>query len=364
MIDNLIKEVNRFDDKVDIDNAYTPPASWYRDTEFFKLEKDSLFLREWSFAGHISDLTQEGDYFTGIISDRPYVVLKDSKNIKAFFNICSHHGTCVARGKGKSEKLVCPYHGWEYNLEGKLKKVPKAGAILDIHKKGLNLKEIPVHIAGPFVFLFLGKGDAPVFSNKLTTHFDRDIYTGLNFIKRVEYEVECNWKVFVDNYLDGGYHVAHMHPGLSTQLDLSSYKTDIFDNFSVQYCGGQDSETIGEEVKGRVEGRAEYTWSYPNLMINRYGKWMDTNWALPISENKCLIIFDYFHEDTPENIEEGLKASHQVQREDMDICDMVQTGLRSEVYDCGVYAPQFEKPMFHFHQLLKKSFLKELGQTT
>ena len=183
----------------------------------------------------------------------------------------------------------------------------------------------------------------------------------MNFIKRVEYEIDCNWKVFVDNYLDGGYHVPHMHPGLTTQLNLESYRTNIFDRFSIQFCSGESSETLEKEVKGRVEGEAEYTWAYPNLMINRYGKWMDTNWALPIDENRCRVVFDYFHEENPENLEDALKASHQVQLEDMDICHMVQAGLRSEVYDCGVYAPQFEKPMFHFHQNLKKSFLKELS---
>lgn len=361
MSEKLINEVNRFDESAEIGNAYTPPATWYRDNEFLELEKRSLFLKKWSFAGHTSDLKNIGDYFTGSIADRPFVVLNDDGVTKAFFNVCSHHGTCVARGKGKTDKLVCPYHGWQYNLEGQLKKIPKAGAILDIHKKGLNLKQIPVHTAGPFVFLYLGDGEAPEFSTQLTNHFDRPLYQGLNFIKRVEYEIGCNWKVFVDNYLDGGYHVPHMHPGLTTQIDLASYQTEIFDMFSIQYCSGVEAETLAEEVKGRVEGKAEYSWAYPNLMVNRYGKWMDTNWALPIDENRCLIIFDYFHEEMPENIEASLKASHQVQKEDMDICDMVQAGLKSEVYDRGVYAPQFEKPMFHFHQLLKESFLKELS---
>lgn len=357
---NLKNEVERFNANAEVSDAYTPPASWYRSKDFLELEKRSLFLKEWTFAGHTTDLKDQGDYFTGNIANRPFVVLKDDDKVKAYFNVCSHHGTCVARGKGNQEKLVCPYHGWQYNLEGHLKKVPKAGAILNIHKKGLNLKEIPVHVAGSFVFLFLGDGEVPSFSKGLTEHLERPLYNGLNFLKRVEYEIECNWKVFVDNYLDGGYHVPHMHPGLATQLDIKSYETELFDTFSVQYCKGQSADTKEEEVKGRVEGRAEYTWSYPNLMINRYGKWMDTNWAMPIDENKCLIVFDYFHEDAPENFEASLKASHQVQLEDMDICKMVQDGLKSEVYDTGVYAPQFEKPMFHFHKLLKQSFLKEL----
>jgi choline monooxygenase len=93
-------------------------------------------------------------------------------------------------------------------------------------------------------------------------------------------------------------------------------------------------------------------------MINRYGDWMDTNLAVPLGPNKTCIIFDYFHITSPENVETSLKASDKVQKEDMEICDMVQEGLNSGVYIQGVYAPQFEKPMYHFHKLLKASFLK------
>tara|TARA_Y100000590_G_scaffold470774_1_gene670106 strand:- start:53075 stop:54151 length:1077 start_codon:yes stop_codon:yes gene_type:complete len=357
---NLIKEIQKFDDSQKVDNAFTPPASWYVEKSFLDLEKRAVFQNEWNFVGHLSDVQKEGDYFTGKLLNKPFVVLRKGEDVKAYYNICSHHGTCVARGKGKAEKLTCPYHGWEYSLEGKLKKIPKAGAIKEVHSKDLNLKEIPLKLIGPFIFLFFG-GKAQEVSPKLLNFFEQGQYSGLHFIKRIEYEISCNWKVYVDNYLDGGYHVPHMHPGLSTQLDISSYKTEINETFSVQRCAGEASEVKGDEVQGRVEGEAEYTWVYPNFMINRYGKWMDTNWVIPINENRCKVVFDYFHEEKVEDVDDALKASEKVQLEDIDICDMVQTGLNSGVYDCGVYAPQFEAPMYSFHKLLKKSFLKELS---
>ncbi len=354
---DLKNEIEKFDDSQDVTNAWTPPSSWYIHKEFLDLEFEKVFKNEWVFADFTHHLNEDGDYTTGKTANRPFVIVKTNGELKAYYNVCSHHGTCVAKGSGKTEKLVCPYHGWVYNLEGKLRKIPKAGSIQEIHTKGMNLKEIPMKVAGPFIFLWLGDGEPKKFSTTLEEHFNRDLYNNLQFQKRVTYEINCNWKVFVDNYLDGGYHVPHMHPGLTTQLDLDSYYTDIHDSWSLQKCLANKGEAVDAEVKGRVAGEAEYTWAYPNFMINRYGDWMDTNIAVPNGPNKTLIIFDYFHTSSPKDLDSSLKASDKVQLEDMEICDMVQEGLLSGVYIQGVYAPQFEKPMYHFHKLLKASFL-------
>jgi choline monooxygenase len=358
VIVNILDEIHRFDDSKDATDAWTPPSSWYIEKEFMNLEYEKVFKDEWMFADFVHHLKNDGDYTTGKTANRPYVIVKDQGIIKAYYNVCSHHGTCVAKGSGNTDKLVCPYHGWVYNLEGRLRKIPKAGSIQEIHTKGLNLKEIPLQIVGPFIFLWLGNGKPKEFSKDLLEHFSRDHYSNLNFQKRVTYEINCNWKVFVDNYLDGGYHVPHMHPGLTTQLNLESYYTEIFQNWSLQKCLADKREAVEAEVQGRVEGEAEYTWMYPNFMVNRYGDWMDTNIAVPISPDKTLIVFDYFHTSRPYDLEASLKASDKVQREDMEICDMVQEGLNSGIYVQGVYAPQFEKPMYEFHKLLKASFLR------
>jgi len=354
---DIKSEILKFDDSQDVTNAWTPPSSWYIEEAFLNLEYEKVFKNEWVFADYITHLKKDGDYVTGKTAKRPFVILKTNGEIKAYYNVCSHHGTCVAKGKGNTEKLVCPYHGWVYNLEGKLRKIPKAGSIQEIHTKGMNLKEIPLKIIGPYIFLWLGDSTPKEISESMTEHFQRDLYNDLNFLRRVEYDLDCNWKVFVDNYLDGGYHVPHMHPGLTTQLDLDSYYTEIYDQWSVQKCVSKKSKAVEAELEGRVSGEAEYTWCYPNFMVNRYGDWMDINIAVPLSPNKTRIIFDYFYVGTPENLEASLKASDKVQIEDMEICDMVQEGLNSGIYIQGVYAPQFEKPMYHFHKLLKASFL-------
>ncbi|MFP6671185.1 MAG: SRPBCC family protein, partial [Pirellulaceae bacterium] len=281
---------------------------------------------------------------------------------RAFYNICSHHGTCVATGEGSAEQFVCPYHGWTYDRQGKLTRAPLAGALESLKQRNLDLKPITVSRWGPFLTLHFGDSSSPLETElaPLLDAFAAEPFEKMRFVRRVSYPLECNWKVFVDNYLDGGYHVAHVHPGLTDQLDISSYGSTLGTRWSLQSCpatsspGSDSSVDFGE----RVGQHADYGWLYPNFMINRYGPWLDTNTVIPLSADRCLVVFDYFHEGVPETafLEESLIASDQVQQEDIEICKRVQAGLDSGVYEQGVYAPGFEAPMLHFHRLLHADF--------
>jgi len=358
----LEKCLNQFNPDLPLQEAFTPPASWYTQADFLKLEGDRVFNSSWLFAGRADQAANPGDYFTGTILNRPYVVTRNEEHeLQAFYNVCSHHGTCVARGAGKTEQLVCPYHGWTYSLSGKLNKAPKAGDIKQRMAMGLNLKPICVQNWGPFIFIRFAREGVSLEDQLKGFHeqFPMKMLENLDFVHRQSYEIPCNWKVFVDNYLDGGYHVPFMHKGLSAQLNLNSYRTEMGEWWSLQSCGSSSDEGTDHEddFRERLGDRALYAWIYPHFMINRYGKWMDVNIVLPINENRCLTLFDYYYdgEIQEEELSRALKASDRVQQEDMDICNMVQTGLNSGAYNKGIYAPRFEAPMYHFHRLLLKS---------
>ena len=257
-------------------------------------------------------------------------------------------GTQVAEGEGRVATLVCPYHGWTYGLNGKLKSARRAGAIHCREKSELGLKPLRVATWGAWVLLHFGEPAASLERSfkGLDRQRGRLGLAGFNFCERVAYPIDCNWKVFVDNYLDGGYHVPMLHRDLAAGLDIASYRSEIGDCFSVQTCLARGGERLGDE--------AIYLWIYPNMMINRYGDWMDTNLVLPLAANRCLVVFDYFCRSKPakEQLVEAMSHSAKVQQEDTEISLKVQAGLESGVYQRGVYAPRFEKPMYHFHQLL------------
>jgi len=170
-------------------------------------------------------------------------------------------------------------------------------------------------------------------------------------IKSKNYDINCNWKVFVDNYLDGGYHVPYAHRALSGNLDLSTYKSYPLSEHFMQTCASQPAS-------GRLGGTdAVHVFQYPNFMVNRYGQWMDTNTVYPLGADKCRVQFDWYV--APEiagtsAVEKALADSEVVQAEDIFLCDRVQRGLLSDGYEVGRYAPTVEGGEYMFHQRLNQ----------
>ena len=187
----------------------------------------------------------------------------------------------------------------------------------------------------------------------------------LIFVRRRVYDLDCNWKVFVDNYLDGGYHVPYAHEALAEGIDMDSYSSRPIGIGSVQEVSKPDDA----EGSDRLGAGAAYGFVYPNLMLNRYGPWLDTNTVYPLGEGRCRIVFDYFLEagtargvDADAFIDASLGSSNVVQDEDEMLCLGVQAGLGSDAYTQGRYNPVFEAPMHQFHALLHADYTVGLAE--
>lgn len=363
---SLLDEIRKFDDISGIELAETPPSSWYRHPEFFELDKKVL-TGYWQFVESAEQFKEAGDFVAGTFCDEPYVIIKtESGELKAYYNVCRHHAAELLHGTGCAREIVCPYHAWSYALDGKLKKAPQMAGIKSFKREELSLVEIPLKIWNKFVLLdFSGK--AKPLDPELE-RFDK-ILAGLEtenlrFMERRVYEIKCNWKVYIDNYLDGGYHVDHLHKGLAGQLDMTNYRVENFASWTLQTCGAAVSPPtdMGIDFKERIGNEAYYAWIHPNFMINRYGNIMDTNWIVPTGPDQCLTIFDYyFLPGTPADfIKKSIQASEQVQIEDVQICESVQRGLNSSGYNVGRYAPRLEGGEYLFHSLLKEEYLQSL----
>lgn len=353
------EELQRFLLTVPIERASTPPASWYVDPAFYDLEKRAIFRRTWQAVGRIDQLQSPGDYISGDLVGEPFVVVRGRDDrLRAFFNVCRHHASCIVEGEGQLDRLVCPYHGWTYDLDGRLSKAPRMAGVREFDRDQLGLVPLDVATWGPLVFVRIARRGMSL-EELMGSLDDRIDCSRLRFETRVTYELTCNWKVFVDNYLDGGYHVDHLHRGLASQLDLESYRTEIEGRVSLQTCGagGAEGAAAGVDFKQRIGGGAVYAFVYPNFMINRYGPVMDTNWVLPLGHERTLTVFDYYFDPSctdgdPQFVERSLKASDRVQREDIGVCESVQRGMASSSFDRGRYAPKVEQAAHHFHRLL------------
>src|SRR5262249_40169061 len=124
--------------------------------------------------------------------------------------------------------------------------------------------------------------------------------SNIHFFTRKTYTLACNWKVYVDNYLDGGYHVPHLHKGLNSVLDYKEYTIENSTHYSLQSSPMVQSEEHASFAATRTGDRAYYYWLYPNFMINIYEGVMDTNLVLPLAPDKCLVQFDFFFGDVSE----------------------------------------------------------------
>jgi choline monooxygenase len=183
----------------------------------------------------------------------------------------------------------------------------------------------------------------------------------LRFFRRKDYVMECNWKTYVDNYMEG-YHLPSVHPSLNRELDYTAYEVTLFDRYSLQTSpirGPENESSVDRKYKQR-EGdmAAEYYWIYPNWMLNCYPDNMSLNIVLPLGPERCVAIFAWFFEedrlktDVPEST---YKFSDEIQMEDGHICELVQRNLRSQSYDRGRYSAKQEKSLHHFHRMYLKN---------
>jgi choline monooxygenase len=322
-------------------------------------------------------VAEPGCYLTADVAGEPVAVVRDGDGtLRAFANVCRHRAACVlTEPQGKASRLRCRYHGWTYDLAGRLRGTPEFDGVADFVRDDHGLPQYAVAVWGPFVWVHLGRGtrnaERGTEENSALEEFlaplpQRSAGLGLErlrFVERRDYLLECNWKVFVDNYLDGGYHVNTVHPGLAGVLDYSRYRTEVAGWTSVQTSPLRPPDPKHDDVSAanaRVGDWAYYWWIFPNFMLNVYGPAMDTNLVLPLGPGRCRVLFDFYFADVESEQgrrfnAESIAVSEQIQQEDIGICAEVQRGLASRSYDTGRFSVRREAASYHFHQLLARA---------
>lgn len=341
--------------------ASTPPSSWYTDPGIYDLEQRAVFPRSWQPVARRDQVSRPGQYVTGELAGQPVAILRGNDNLlRGFYNVCRHHAAAVlTRHEGKVEQLRCPYHGWTYDLTGALIHTPEFAGVAHFDPRANGL--VPVQFAEwkGWVFIKLDAGGPSLIDflgADLRKRIETSNFAYLNWFERRSYFLNCNWKVFVDNYLDGGYHVPHIHAGLSSVLDDRHYTTATGERFCLQSSPIATDKCDAKTKAVRGGLRAFYYWIYPNFMINIYQGVMDTNLVIPRAVDRTEVQFDYYFADVSENARQqnlaSIAVSEQIQSEDVAICESVQRGLGSRAYGAGRLSVRREAGEHLFHQLL------------
>ncbi len=341
--------------------AWTLPALAYTDPTVFSLEREAVFAAGWQLAGGSRSLAKPGDFRVEEIAGAPIILVRGRDHeLRAFYNVCRHRAGPVAAGAGNCKVLRCRYHGWVYHLDGRLHSAPEIGDIEAFDPADFGLRPLAVAQIGPLIFVAQEHAQRPgslsledVFGKIKARIGDLD-FLQLGYYGRDTYDIACNWKVYVDNYLEG-YHLPHVHPELTKILDYRDYATEVFPGYSLQFS---DIET---PTAAYAAGAAYYYFLFPNIMLNILPGRLQTNVVLPLAPDRCRVIFDHYYaevqgEAAEARIAEDLRFGDLVQRQDIDICEQVQQGLASGVYERGRFSVKREQGVHHFQEMLKASY--------
>jgi choline monooxygenase len=339
-----------------LERASTLPASWYTDPLFLQRELTQVFGQTWQLVGHERSVHEPGSYFTTTIGHEPVVVVRGGDGeLRAMSNVCRHRAGPVAQGSGRRPALQCGYHGWTWSLDGRLLQAPEMEGIERFDRSSICLPRFEIDRWNGLLFVRIQPQGPPLREvlGELASRFDGRGYESYRLAARKEWEVACNWKVYVDNYLEG-YHIAIVHPGLFGEIDYARYRTETHRYHSMQHAPLRRVERVCADGDSQA---ADYFWVFPNLMINAYPDNFSTNLIVPLGHGRTLTVFEWYFRDPDATgarvrIADTVSFSDEIQIEDVAICEEVQKGLQSATYASGRYSPLRESGVHHFHGLL------------
>jgi len=346
--------------------AYVEP-DWYR------ADLDGIIAKSWQWVCHVEKLRTPGSYVTVEIAERPIAVVRDRAGaLRAFYNVCKHRAHQLLTGEGETTRIMCPYHAWVYGLDGQLVRAPHTETLKDFNTKEICLDTVQVEEFCGFIYVNLDP-NAPSLaeqSGDLGTeirHWAPDI-DKLTFGHRLTYDIQSNWKNVVDNFLEC-YHCPTAHKDFCDLVDMDTYKVTTYGIYSSHMAeAGKGANTAYDVSNATVRTHAVW-WLWPTTCVMRYpgrSSMIVLN-IIPIGPERTLETYDFFLE-TPEPDQMELEAirylDEVLQREDIDIVESVQKGMRTPAFTQGriVNDPdgsgKSEHAVHHFHGLVLEAYDK------
>jgi choline monooxygenase len=355
--------------EADIARAWTLPAGLYSDASVFAKEKEKIFARTWQVVGHASQVTNPGNYFTTELLDEPLVFVRglDGK-LRGFYNVCRHRAGPPAEGCGWRKLFRCGYHGWTYGLDGALISATEIEGMEGFRAEDFALAPVLAEEWFNLVFANLDPQARPLRESlgELPQQAEKFPFAQMTLFERRTYDMKCNWKTYVDNYLEG-YHLPSVHPGLNRELDYNAYVVEPHvqghekrgsEGYVRQFSpirGAQPGDATPRRYQHAGEDlTTDYFWIFPNWMLNCYPDNVSLNIVLPVEPERSLAIFEWYLPEKDHSspaAKASVEFSDQIQIEDVGICEIVQKNLRSRSYSRGRFSVKQEKGVHAFHQM-------------
>lgn len=347
----------------DIRRAETLPGRVYTDPALFEAARDRVFARSWQYVADLAQVRTPGSILPvtlleGVLGE-PLLVTRDAEDrLHCLSNVCTHRANLVCERPGKAAHLRCRYHGRRFGLDGRFHSMPEFEDAAGFPSDTDHLPLVDHGAWGPLLFASL----APAFplAALLAPVAERVGFLPLADLRfdagrSREYLVGAHWALYCDNYLEG-FHIPFVHAGLAEALDYGSYRTELFEYANLQVGVAQSGDECFELPPGHPDAgqsiAAYYFWLFPNLMLNFYPWGLSLNVVRPLAVDRTKVSFLTFVLD-PAKLDRGAGAAlDRVEREDEEVVESVQRGVRSRLYHRGRYSPTREQGVHHFHRLL------------
>ncbi|MFL2574686.1 MAG: SRPBCC family protein [Flavobacteriales bacterium] len=353
----------------DISKANTLDGDFYCSNEMFEIVRKNIFDRSWQFVCSSEELSQNNStfpfYFLDEFIAEPLVLINNNNQINCFSNVCTHRGNILIEKKSiLKNNIVCNYHGKSFNKSGEFIFMPESEGMKNFPCTSDNLTK--VDLKNFFQFQFVSLDPIIPFDDLINEMESRVSWMPFDNLKlrsdlSKSYEIDANWALYCDNYLEG-FHIPFIHKDLNATLDYKKYDVEIlkYSNLQIGYAEENDicfdipnnSVDFGEKIA------AYYFWVFPNMMFNFYPWGISVNIIKPVAVKKTKIDFISFVWDE-EKLNKGAGGDlDKVELEDEEIVQRVQKGVGSRFYKNGRFSPKMEKGVHHFHSLISKFLFK------
>jgi len=209
----------------DISCAWSVPAPYYVDPEIAQREMGVIFKCTWQVVGNAHQLAHPGDFFTVDLFGEPLLLARGLQGeLRGFYNVCRHRAGPPAEGCGSRKLFRCGYHGWTYSLDGSLISAPEFEGQPGFQASDFSLRPLRVEEWSNLIFVNLDLNAVSLLESlgELPRQAGRFGFERMKLFERRTYDMKCNWKTYVDNYLEG-YHLPSIHPSLNRELDYNAY---------------------------------------------------------------------------------------------------------------------------------------------
>lgn len=335
--------------------AHTLSAGLYRDPETYARERKAVFARSWQLLAHESQLPRAGATVAGRFAGYDvFVVRGEDDRIRAFHNVCRHRaGPLVEPGAGACGKqLTCRYHGWRYALDGRLASARDFGPAGDFDVRQYGLIPLAVALWHGFVFVHLDPQaeDFAAFIAPLERRVGDLKLAGLRVVRETHHDIACNWKTYVENYLEG-YHIPDVHPMLNGAVDAGRYRVALDPPVVFHEAPPRD----GAPVAGL------WAWAWPALGVNIYadGVLMERMWPRDHGHTRLEYMFLAHAETSHEALHRLISTSDITTGEDLWITEAVQRNLDAGVYESGRLSPKHEAGVAWFQNQVRHALAAE-----